>query len=423
MANIRDAILAAAPFFKGLPYGLPPGPGETDCSLFVETAFAKAGAPFAAGIRTAEQLRQASTPIDWTDVLPGDLLFFEDTYDAGPPSADGHIASHVGISLGAGTKRMWDAHDREADPQNAVGITDISTDYWQDHLFEARRPPQLTAIAPTGVLHGIDVSSNNGAINWPAVAGSGVAYAFIKATGGTWYRNPNFARDWLASKAAGLVRGCYHYAFETSGQSFPGDGPEAEANYFVAEINRAGGLQPGDLLALDIEDGNGLLGDWCLRWLRRVEAATGVKPFVYTGAWFSGPHGFGTWPALASYPLWLAAYQATMPSSPAPWSGPPTIWQNSAIGDVAGIAGDVDTDLFSGTVDDLRKFGKGGVVVPPAPTYVVGEGILAAMAANDDDPASDEQYGPAWSEAMGTSGAIYRWLRATGRVHRYDPAA
>jgi hypothetical protein len=64
----------------------------------------------------------------------------------------------------------------------------------------------------------------------------------------------------------------------------------------------------------------------------------------------------------------------------------------------------------------------------PAPAYAVGPGILAAMQAHGDQAASDEVYTKsgskdAWSEAMGRSGAVYRYLPATGAVHRYDPAA
>jgi hypothetical protein len=141
--TFRDDVLAAAPAFGHLTYRLDPPPdgvSTIDCSLFVVEAFKRAGIPFARGVRVAEQLRQVSTPIAWDDVRPGDLLFFENTYNAGPPSVDGHIASHVGISLGAGTQRMWDAHERGGPD---VAITDISTPYWQEHLFEARRPPQL----------------------------------------------------------------------------------------------------------------------------------------------------------------------------------------------------------------------------------------------------------------------------------------
>jgi hypothetical protein len=133
----RDAIIAAARARLGIPYGIPPGPGETDCSLYVRDVYEAAGVPFPTGVRVAEQERQASVPIGWGDILPGDLLFFEGTYDAGPPSADGHIASHIGISLGAGTHKMLNA----LEPVSAE--TRIDTPYWQEHIFEARRHPAL----------------------------------------------------------------------------------------------------------------------------------------------------------------------------------------------------------------------------------------------------------------------------------------
>jgi GH25 family lysozyme M1 (1,4-beta-N-acetylmuramidase) len=422
---LRDDIIREARARLGIPYGLPPGPGETDCSLYVRDVFEAAGVPFPAGVRVAEQERQASVPIGWGDVLPGDLLFFEGTYDAGPPSADGHIASHIGISLGAGTHRMLNA----LEPVSAE--TRIDTPYWQSHIFEARRHPALTdAVGATDEQPwGVDVASHQGAVDWHAVAGDGASFGFTKATGGSWYRNPTFAANWLGMQSAGLVRGAYHFAFETSGQAFPGDGPEDEAEYFVAELRRAGGVVAGDLLALDIEDGEGALGDWCVRWLARVESLTGVRPFIYTGAWFSGPHGLGKTPALATYPLWLAAYQTTPPSPPPPWSAV-TIWQHAADGRVSGISGAVDMNISTVSLDQLRALGKpgtgGGTV--PASTFSVGQGILQTMTEAGDAPASDElqfQKGAKdeWAEAMGVSGALYRYVTSLNKTFRFPPAA
>lgn len=146
--TLRDDIMNAARAYAGIPYRLDPPPdgvNSIDCSLLVVKAAQDAGIPLPAGVRTAEQIRWASFPIPWDDVRPGDLLFFEGTYDAGPPSSDGHIASHIGFSLGAGTRRMIDAHDR---PGGATAETDIGTPYWQSKLFEARRLPALAVQEP-----------------------------------------------------------------------------------------------------------------------------------------------------------------------------------------------------------------------------------------------------------------------------------
>ncbi|MGE3272681.1 MAG: GH25 family lysozyme, partial [Chloroflexota bacterium] len=44
--------------------------------------------------------------------------------------------------------------------------------------------------------HGIDVSNNNGSIDWARVAASGQAFCFIKATEGTAFKDSYFARNW-----------------------------------------------------------------------------------------------------------------------------------------------------------------------------------------------------------------------------------
>lgn len=152
MADPRQAILDRAAQYRAYRYRLDPPPrledGTIDCSLYVLDVYTHVGLLFPPGVRTAEQIRQATVPIGWHEVKPGDLLFFERTYDAaGPAGPDGKIASHIGISLGTGTRRMWDAHERNGDD---VAVTDIGPPYWQDRLFEARRHPALVEATRPG---------------------------------------------------------------------------------------------------------------------------------------------------------------------------------------------------------------------------------------------------------------------------------
>ena len=60
----------------------------------------------------------------------------------------------------------------------------------------------LPAIVCDGV---VDVSHHNGAIDWPAVAGAGIALAFIKATQGVGFVDPTFERNRNAAMAAGIL--------------------------------------------------------------------------------------------------------------------------------------------------------------------------------------------------------------------------
>ena len=74
----------------------------------------------------------------------------------------------------------------------------------------------------TTLPHGVDVASHQGQPNWAQVAASGRTFAFTKATGGSWYRNPTLESNAAGIQAAGLQLGYYHYAFELSGDLFPG---------------------------------------------------------------------------------------------------------------------------------------------------------------------------------------------------------
>lgn len=146
---VAEEVLAAASRLIGTPYGLPPGPGELDCSLFILKGCADAGYPWPSGIRTAEQIRLncdlVTAEPNWNDglVQRGDLLFFENTGGENP----GDRAGHVGFALLDG--RMLDANEA-----HGVGYTRLSS-WWTERLFEARRPPQYAApaappfVAPT----------------------------------------------------------------------------------------------------------------------------------------------------------------------------------------------------------------------------------------------------------------------------------
>lgn len=265
---------------------------------------------------------------------------------------------------------------------------------------------------------GLDVASWQGQPDWAAVAAAGYTFAITKETQGIGYVNPTAARNWPEIKAAGMFRGAYHYANPDT------NGPEAEADFFVTHMLGVG-LEAGDVLALDLEEGSGDLGGWALRWLKRVEERVGFAPILYTGPWIINEHDLAATPELGRFGLWLAAYQPTMPAPPAPWETI-AIWQNASDVSVPGIVGPVDHDYFNGDIARLPLYGKPGAVPAPVPVggWDVGAGILEAMAARGDSAATSEAYVTAdWSEAIGTSGTVYRWVKSVGRVFVYPPAA
>lgn len=299
-------------------------------------------------------------------------------------------------------------------------------------LVRVTHPEAEDGGPPVALPAGIDVASHQGYVDWTACRAAGLAFSWTKATGGAWYTNPTLPANWVGLAAAGLKRGAYHYAFEPSGQALPGPGPEAEARYFLDAVVPLG-LGPGDMLALDIEEGVGDVASWALGFCRYVEAAAGLVPVLYSGAWFTDAHGFARVPELARYPLWLAAYQSAMPRPPQPWASL-AFWQFTDSATIPGVAGAVDGNWFNGTLDELGRLGKPGVGPDPTDPYaawrgLIGSGLLQAMETDGTLPAQSKStwlplgQSPAdVEEAMGQNNILYRWTVSTTNVcSRYLP--
>lgn len=200
------------------------------------------------------------------------------------------------------------------------------------------------AAADQSYLAGIDVSHYQGEVDWPAVAASGVRFAFIKATDGIDDVDPRFARNWTGARAAGMLRSAYHF-FRPSLDA------ERQAEHFLGVVTMDELALPP---ALDVEVADGLdpsaLGQAIRTWLETVGAALGRTPIVYTDPTFWQQHVAAD---LSAYPLWLACY-ADQPEVPAPWRTW-TFWQHTDAGTVPGVSGPVDLDYCALSDDDLRQ--------------------------------------------------------------------
>jgi len=192
-------------------------------------------------------------------------------------------------------------------------------------------------------VHGIDVSSYQGRIDWRRVAQQQVRFAFIKASEGGTMRDTRFRRNWREARAAGVLCGAYHY-FQ------PSRNGNLQARLFIRTVP----LRPGDLPpVLDVEatrfhDVSALrLG--VQQWLQDVEAHYGVRPILYTNYTFYRRYLAGHFD---EYPLWLAHYEVDQPTLPAErW----IIWQHSDEAYVPGIRGTVDFNVFQGSYDELLQ--------------------------------------------------------------------
>jgi len=158
-------------------------------------------------------------------------------------------------------------------------------------------------------------------------------------------------------------------------------------------------------------------------------------------------HGLPTWFTEAGCPV---GFDGITPQEQALWSYALRRFQHPSIEVVLQFCltdamvpqGELDEQKFWGITDDrgekvsaLMLAGYTTPSEPPAPKeddpmakqYTVGTGVLEAMRAHGDEPGSDECYYPVgakesqWSETMGKSGTIYRYLFATNQTHRFPP--
>ena len=90
---------------------------------------------------------------------------------------------------------------------------------------------------------GIDASHHQGPIKWPMVAGSGITFAYLKATEGTTFVDSMFQLNAVNAQASGIKVGGYHYFRACSD-------PSRQASHFIEPLRRT----PTDLPpAIDIE--------------------------------------------------------------------------------------------------------------------------------------------------------------------------
>lgn len=203
-------------------------------------------------------------------------------------------------------------------------------------------------------LQGPDISNHQGRIDWDKAVASGlVDFAIAKASEGVRFVDAWFGRNWAEMARLGLPRGAYHYALPSE------NSPVDEARFFVRCLDAAGGLRPGDMVWLDMEDPDYPVGDdagtWSLVFLVELGRLIGFTPGIYTYPSYVTERKM-TNPALARFPLWYADYDGTEGPVRGPWDKP-ALWQYTAEKVIPGMGIRIDHNIFHGTPDNLRALG------------------------------------------------------------------
>lgn len=287
------------------------------------------------------------------------------------------------------------------------------------------------------MIQGIDVSRWQGAMDWTKTKAAGVTFAWIKASEGTAWVDPQFKVNAPSAGAQGILWGAYHY--------FRNDvDPVSQARHFVATVATAA-VTPTLTYALDFEDTTGRVDTRAMEaFAAEVERLTGVKPVVYTAAWWwTRARLGGTQAWAARLALWIADYSPASVALPATgeWSRW-TILQHTSSGDGPKHGASslrIDLNRFDGTrdallaavgysqpagIDTARLWAEAreNQAIRLNPDSAIQRAIHGAgltPTSNEWEFSANEQAQLAES-LNGQGAAVFVWDRRSSKVTRYD---
>lgn len=207
----------------------------------------------------------------------------------------------------------------------------------------------------------LDLSHHNTVSNLQTVKNAGIWGIIHKATESTGYTDPNYAGRKKGFLEIGLLWGAYHFFH-------PGN-VKAQVDYFL----RIAGIDDHTLYALDWEQSSSGTANetQAVQFLQYLEQATGRKGVVYSGNVAKEQiHGVNEY--LGSHRLWLAQYSNTCQTQES-WHGNVWLWQYSdgqhgpQPHGCPGVTGDVDTNSWTGSQEELRTEWSGYEEVPVIP--------------------------------------------------------
>ena len=196
----------------------------------------------------------------------------------------------------------------------------------------------------------VDSSNNNRhPINWSQAHQAGVTHAYMKVSEGVTFTDGYYRPDRRAAQQAGIEVGGYHFLKH-------GD-LGAQATHFLAALD-----DPTNQLRAVIDaETAGLTADDVLTFGGALEAVLGYVPVLYTySAFLAGE--LRNDPRLSRFPLWIANYRSTPPTTPWPWAA----WQSTSAAQVNGFTSRVDLSHIARPAQLAR------VATPPIPSKPKG---------------------------------------------------
>lgn len=188
-------------------------------------------------------------------------------------------------------------------------------------------------------VRGIDISAHNGMMNLDVAHADGIDFAFIKASEGDLYGDPNFALNYEKATRAGIKVGAYHFF------RFDIDGVRQAMNL----LQRVGGRRLDLGLVVDVEStGNASGVDPALISDRLSAMLEYLNLKGYRVTLYSNRDGYYEYlqNSFGDHPLWICSF--SNPPIATDW----VFWQYNHRGRVQGINGDVDLNTFNGSISE-----------------------------------------------------------------------
>ena len=179
-------------------------------------------------------------------------------------------------------------------------------------------------------MKGFDIYHGSGNVNFKKAYAAGYRIAMVKATEGKTFKDPKFATNVKAAKAAGFKVGAYHFARFTSPAV-----ARQEARYFYGAVK--GYLKYMDeplVLDLEVNHAGSQLVASMQAFFSELKKLTGHRLMLYSMGYFYLSNLKGHHPGI---PLWYARY-ASKPIGVSSYY----LWQKSQTGKVPGISAYVD---------------------------------------------------------------------------------
>src|SRR5262245_40291778 len=194
---------------------------------------------------------------------------------------------------------------------------------------------------------GVDVSNHQGDIDWPVLARTDIAFAYIKASEGGDFRDRRFRVNWDRTREAGLPRGAYHFFTQCrsgtdQAKNFIGLVPrEPSALPPLLDVEHMGPCDSGPQVTNLVEE--------IATALKMLEGHYGRRPLLYVTSEFDAAYLQGHF---AGETFWARSLVLPPRFRTQQW----LIWQYHNRGRRAGVSGPVDLNVFRGSRQQFEAF-------------------------------------------------------------------